>query len=226
MKVSIDLITTEALSRLLPHLRSPVPWENWDVRTRTLAEFRELPPGEAKAVVAESAGNLAEITEALRAVAGIPQVLVLETDQVPQNFASPTITLVPANALDTISSVLFDRLEQTRVDDRVAWLHRIGGDKFVHQMTTLVGTEIPKLIGMIQIAARSADLDAIRKSAHRLRSSAGHVGASTVGAIAAKLEDAGHTLTPGDITTLAQELGTVWDRVAPRILEHSRRTGA
>jgi HPt (histidine-containing phosphotransfer) domain-containing protein len=217
------VIVGRGASQLRP-VECPVTWEPWDVRwVEPDAVGVELANPKAVAFVGidltgEDFGP--EVAAILSATERFPR-LVFVSD------GASAIDGIPAEDMCVVPpppcAAIFDRLERSRVDERVAWLERIGGAKFVREMTELVSTEIPKAVGEIGTAAAAGDSGQATRTAHRLRSSASNIGARSVSAIAAIVE-AGPPAK--DLPGLAAEMRQAWDRIAGRIEFHRRRVEA
>jgi HPt (histidine-containing phosphotransfer) domain-containing protein len=216
------LIVGRGASRLGP-VACPVTWEPWDVRAADpAAAVADLANPKAAAFVGvDLTGEAfpAELAALLAASDRFPR-LVFVPPEAPAPAGVPEEDLCP---VPPPGAAIFDRLERCRVDERVAWLERVGGATFVRDMTELVRTEIPKAVGEIASAAAAGEAAAATRTAHRLRSSASNIGARSVSAIAAIVE-AGPPAK--DLPGLADEMRRAWDRVAPRVEFHRRRAGA
>lgn len=217
------LIVGRGASRLGP-VACPVTWEAWDVRTADPATaVGDLANPKAAAFVGlDLTGEAfpAELAALLAASDRCPRLAFVPP-------AAPAPVGVPEDDVCPVppppGAAIFARLERCRVDERVAWLERVGGAKFVQDLTELVRSEIPKAVGEIAAAAAAGDSAAATRTAHRLRSSASNIGARSVSAVAAIVE-AGPPAR--DLPGLAAEMRAAWDRVAGRVEFHRRRAGA
>lgn len=70
----------------------------------------------------------------------------------------------------------------------LARIHRIGGNALLTQMIDLFLEITPQRIEQACQAKERGDLKAVAESVHALRSSAGNIGASQLGDLAAKVE--------------------------------------
>lgn len=214
------LIVGRGASRL-GSVECPVTWEPWDVR-RVVPDAVGVELANPKAVAfvgidltGEDFGP--ELTAILSATERFPRlVFVADRFSAVEGIPADDVCIVPPPPC----AAVFDRLERSRVDERIGWLERIGGAKFVREMTELVSTEIPKAVGEIGTAAAAGDSAGATRTAHRLRSSASNIGARSVSAIAAIVE-AGPPAK--DLPGLAAEMQQAWDRIAGRIEFHRRR---
>lgn len=208
-------------SSRLGSVECPVTWEPWDVRrVEPDAIGVELANPKAVAFVGiDLTGDDfgLELAAILTATERFPRLMFVSQGASPvDGIPTEDVCFVPPPPC----AAIFDRLERSRVDERVGWLERIGGAKFVREMTELVSTEIPKAVGEIGTAAAAGDSASATRTAHRLRSSASNIGARSVSAIAAIVE-AGPPAK--DLPGLAAEMQQAWDRVAGRIEFHRRR---
>lgn len=86
-------------------------------------------------------------------------------------------------------------------------MRKFGGAKLVRQMLALFFKSTPERYEQMIIAHRSGDLEAVRITAHSLKSSAGNLGASRLQFLAQDLEstaDAGDAEKVGSILASAQ----------------------
>lgn len=87
--------------------------------------------------------------------------------------------------------------------ERIDVLRGSGGPGLIRKLARIFGDTIPARIEAASAELERGDLDAFRRSAHALRSSAGSIGAERMQLAAAAIEDA-----PGDVALDA--LATMW----------------
>lgn len=67
-------------------------------------------------------------------------------------------------------------------------LHLLGGSSFVREMIDLFLEHAPKWIELARAGERAADLQAVGRAAHTLKSSTGNLGVSALHALAEEIE--------------------------------------
>lgn len=186
----------------VPIPRSTVAWETWNVvRTDSVSN---LPKDAALLVIAPDS-----LSETEFAAVREP------------SFRVPVLALDAVPAGEDLSAAIFAKLEESRIDARIAWLERIGGAKFVREMIDLAMRQLPEQIEEIATAVRNGESPVA--AAHKLKSSAAQMGAATVSTLAAKIEAGA---APPELPHLAAEMAEAWKRALPQLEYHRRRTAA
>lgn len=86
-------------------------------------------------------------------------------------------------------------------------LRRIGGDALVERMVAAFRDYAPRQVALAEAGLASANLDAVRRAAHALKSSAGNLGAVRLMDIAQRTERLAREGGAEDVRPLVAELG-------------------
>ncbi len=76
----------------------------------------------------------------------------------------------------------------TLMDERLANLHRLGGQRFVREMIDLFLDNAPKQLASARTGLSVGDLVVVHRAVHSLKSSAANFGAQTLQDLAARAE--------------------------------------
>lgn len=106
-------------------------------------------------------------------------------------------------------------------------LYRIGGAPFVEDMIMLFRDLAPPAAQGIVAAHAAADANEVRRAAHKLKSSAGNLGACTVQSIAEALESHGSRGDLAAAAPLAERLPAAVDEALAHLVAlHAQETAA
>jgi HPt (histidine-containing phosphotransfer) domain-containing protein len=189
-------------------LVSPYPGDPWDVEAVTSADQARSAlarrPVDACLIdgdVATAAGP--DAWRQLVASAGDRHVPVIV---VGQGGAPPGARSAPPGELAAL-------VEQARIDRQLEELHELGGPEFVAEMVGLLCGQVPEQLRQMRDALAAGDLEATRRAAHSLKSSAGSFGARTVEEIARLIEQRAGEGDAAAVATLVPQLGEGFRRV-------------
>jgi two-component system, sensor histidine kinase and response regulator len=105
-------------------------------------------------------------------------------------------------------------------ESALARLRSLGGEAVVRRIFSIVLEQVPERLAIAQQGLASGDLEAIRHTAHSLRSSAANVGATRLQELARELEE---NLVQGNESEAAPGLARLiatWELVREQLLEH------
>jgi HPt (histidine-containing phosphotransfer) domain-containing protein len=92
-------------------------------------------------------------------------------------------------------------------------LQEEGEPDILHELIELFLTEVPSQLVVLREAAVANDADSVKRIAHTLKGSCGNMGAVSMGAICAELEEIGRSedlaVAPARISNLEEEFGRV-----------------
>ena len=104
----------------------------------------------------------------------------------------------------------------------LATLQRIGGDKFVAEMIDVFLRYVPQLMAEARSGLASGNLEPLARAGHTLKSSAGHLGARSVQAVALRIEQAAARKDAEAIRLRLAEMEETYAKAKVR-LEEARR---
>src|SRR5580765_2678627 len=96
-------------------------------------------------------------------------------------------------------------------------LRKLGGEAFVSRMIDLFFDYAPKRLAAARAAAQAGDLQAVEKSVHPLKSSAGQIGAARVQTLATQIEKLAMDKQADTITPLLDQLEAALAEVKPQL---------
>lgn len=106
-------------------------------------------------------------------------------------------------------------------------LNRIGGQEFLVEMIELFLEHSPQRLDAAHEALRDAEVSAVYRAAHSLKSTAANLGASALQAAAARVEDRAAAEDVKSLAPLLDEMNRQYERVRPELeAERDRRKGA
>lgn len=105
---------------------------------------------------------------------------------------------------------------------RLALLTRVGGGALVRQMMDLFLENAPRRLEEARLAFEGADLPAVGRAVHSLKSSAGNLGASEMLGIAARIEQLSTEGNASAVAPLLSELHAAFGR-AKEAIEEERK---
>jgi len=122
-------------------------------------------------------------------------------------------------------SGITDVLDAQVLED-LRMLEETSGASLIADLAATFGSDVPARIEDLRTAAAAGDLDRVRSLAHRLRGSAGAVGANRVFVTATELEASALTIAPDAVLSLIDQLAKESARAIDafgRVVERIRR---
>jgi HPt (histidine-containing phosphotransfer) domain-containing protein len=159
-----------------------------------------------------------QILESLRdrqLLARIPAFVLTDGD--PQRFlalgASRVLTPDPA----TLPLLLRNAYEESRLRLALGHIRSLGGDAFVREMADLFRDNAPKQLATARQCLAAGDLEAVRRTCHSLKSSAGNIGAAAVQDLAERAEHLAHRCEPAPLPQLLNDIDDTLERFLGRL---------
>lgn len=103
---------------------------------------------------------------------------------------------------------LIDYEGSVELEERLGWLHDMGGDEFVHNIVELFLDSVPSSIRYAKELGGAGDLQAVAQIARSLKTSAGNIGATNLYEVARRVEAAARL---GDSETTRRRLEQLAD---------------
>lgn len=102
-------------------------------------------------------------------------------------------------------------------------LRKLGGDRLAGRMIALFLETGPERIQAARAGERAGDFDQVRRAAHSLKSSAGNIGATSLQAIADRLEQHAEAGQAEPVFRLVNELEMAFAEVRERLPNGANR---
>ena len=107
------------------------------------------------------------------------------------------------------------------MDERLAMLRRVGGDRLIRDLIDLLLENVPLKLRAARAALAEENADGVGRAAHALTSSAGNLGAAEVQRDAYALEQAAADGSE-DLAGLLARLEASWERARELLAEKKR----
>ena len=101
-------------------------------------------------------------------------------------------------------------------------LHTLGGTKLVRDVIQIFLTHVPARIESARLSLQSGDLKGVERAIHSVKSSAGNVGAETLGELSGRIEQLAEELKGESIGGLLLELESAFSQVKEHLQKDER----